>query len=126
MKKYYTVITNTFKEIGIDETELPKAMWAFIKDTSVVFTEGACQKIVSITPDRIKTMGWNAGYKPTPEENGEIRKTLGRTLENLFSEVKQLTYESQNLKELETKIWTTQKSLNSSPRSQLLLEKSLQ
>lgn len=104
MKKWYSVITNTLKEIPISEEELPKAIFAFVNDKSAVFNEGACQKILSVTPDRVRSMGWNAGYKIQPEDHKDIQKTFGRSIESYLAEVKNLAYESKTLLELESKI----------------------
>ncbi len=102
-RKFFTVVTNTWKEISIDESELPKAMWAFLKDTGAVFKTGACQKIMSITPDKVKSIGWNEGYKPIPEEMKYIQEEFGRSFENLIVETKTLVHGSRTLEELQNK-----------------------
>lgn len=108
--KYFTVVTNTWKEISIDESELAKAMWAFLKDTGAVFKNGACQKIMSITPDKIKSIGWNEGYKPIPEEMKYIQEEFGRSFESLIAGTKILVHESRTLEELQSK-YTQQNKL---------------
>ena len=72
--RHYKVYTNFTNYIPIDETELEKAMRAFQKGIGVIFNNGATQRVESVVPDDLKNMGWNEGYKPTPEEMGEISR----------------------------------------------------
>lgn len=70
--KYYKVYTDYSNYIPIDETELEKAMRAFQSGAGAIFNNGATRRIDIILPDDVRMMGWNAGYKPTAEELGEI------------------------------------------------------
>src|SRR3990167_8194774 len=89
MRKY-KVFTNFTNHISIDETELEKALKAFQKGLGVVFQNGATQRIESVLPDDNKMMGWNEGYKPTPEELGEIgRDRLCISSRRLMAEMKE-------------------------------------
>ena len=72
MTRHYKVFTDFINYISIDETELEKALNAFKKGAGAIFKEGATKRIEVILPDDVKMMGWNAGYKPMPEEQGEI------------------------------------------------------
>lgn len=72
--RHFKVFTNFTSYIPIDETELEKALKAFQKGVGVIFENGATQRIESIIPDDVKMMGWNDGYKPVPEELGEISR----------------------------------------------------
>ena len=74
MTRHYKVYTNFTNYIPIDETELEKALKSFIRGVGVVFQNGATQRIESIVPDDVKMMGWNEGYKPSPEELGDMSR----------------------------------------------------
>ncbi len=60
--------------IPIDETELEKALHAFITGAPVVFLNGATQRIDGILPDYHRAMGWNYGYKLQGEDWAEVKK----------------------------------------------------
>ena len=72
--RHFKVYTNFTNYIPITENELEKALKAFQGGLGVVFENGATQRIECIIPDDVKMMGWNDGYKPTPEELGEISR----------------------------------------------------
>lgn len=65
--------------IAIDETELEKAIYIHLTGKKGGFNNGTVDgnKIISISPDWNRAMGWNVGYKPTPEEHGEIQAEMG-------------------------------------------------
>ena len=71
---------DTDQFIPIDETELEKAIYAHLTGKKIGFENGSVDgnKIISVTPDWNRAMGWNVGYKPTPEEHGEIQATVGK------------------------------------------------
>lgn len=70
--KYYKVYTDFKNYIPIDETELSKALTAFMKGVGAIFNEGATKRIDMVVPDYNRMMGWNPGYAPSPSEQGEI------------------------------------------------------
>ena len=72
--RYYQVYTNFSDYIQIDETELEKALYAFIQGSPVVFEDGATSKIDRIVPDFNRALGWNRGYKPTQDDTGDIAR----------------------------------------------------
>ena len=72
--RHFKVYTNFTNFIPITEEELEKALLAFQKGVGVIFENGATQRIEAIIPDDVKMMGWNEGYKPSPEEQGEINR----------------------------------------------------
>jgi hypothetical protein len=87
--RYYKVFVDYKNYIPIDETELEKALKAFIGNKRVVFNEGATSRIEIILPDNVRMMGWNAGYNPGPEEHGEIaRNPACRSAKELLAEMK--------------------------------------
>jgi hypothetical protein len=65
--------------ISIDETELEKALYAQMTGGTVFLNEGSVtgNSIISIRPDFHKAMGWNYGYKFTPEDHAEINRECG-------------------------------------------------
>lgn len=74
MSKYFKVYRDYTNYIPIEEHELEKAMRAFQDGAGAVFENGATSRIEAIIPDDNRIMGWNPGYKPTPEEQGEISR----------------------------------------------------
>lgn len=73
--RYYNV--RTFSEIiPIDETELPRALYAQISGKVVILKNGSISgnSIFSITPNYHKAMGWNSEYKLTPDDYSEINR----------------------------------------------------
>lgn len=71
--KYYKI--KMFDEnISIDETELARALYAQITGKVAILKNGSVSgnNIFSITPDYHKAMGYNEGYKLTPEDHKEI------------------------------------------------------
>lgn len=95
--------SDSTQNVTINSKELPIALWGFLKETKVILGSSAFRgkDIISITPDKVSTMGWNKGYTPTPYENAMIEKTLGREMENVYSKIKELAYSATNLKELQ-------------------------
>lgn len=95
--------SDSTQNVTVTSKELPVALWGFLKETKVILGNSAFRgkDIISITPDKISTMGWNKNYTPTPYENALIEKTLGRDLENVYSKIKELAYSATNLKELQ-------------------------
>ena len=89
MSRYYKVFIDYNNFIPINETELEKALRAFKDHAGAVFENGATSRIEAIVPDNVKMMGWNAGYKPTPEEQGEIdRSKLCLSARRLMVDIK--------------------------------------
>lgn len=64
--------------VRINENELKKAIIAQTTGKIGVFDEGTItgDKIIAITPDVNRMMGWNRNYKPTSEDFGEIPEKL--------------------------------------------------
>lgn len=76
--KYFKIIYgyNESDYITITENELPKAIWLFKQGTNrAVFENGAVrgQDIMRIVPDWHSVMGWNKGWKMTPDEFNDIK-----------------------------------------------------
>lgn len=86
--KVYKDFTNW---ISINETEIEKAIFAFITGNPVVFSNGgAIRHIESIMPDWNGTMGWNEGYKLGPEDWAIIHsKGADRKIQLYFENAKQ-------------------------------------
>ena len=82
--KYFKVYKDYTTFITIDETEIEKALAAFRSGSSVIFKEGALNRVDSILPDYNKTMGWNPSYKLQNEDWNEIRE---RGVDKTFKEV---------------------------------------
>ena len=76
--------------IPIDETELKRAIYAHLTGKKVALENGSVSgdKIIVIAPDWNKAMGWNAGYKPTPEELGEVENEVGKLYQGVIAEAK--------------------------------------
>lgn len=79
--KYFKVKTGYLDSdfIPIDETELEKALRAFVSDGSkVIFNGGAVRgrDIISITEDWHRALGFNYGYRLVPEDFEIINKKL--------------------------------------------------
>lgn len=78
--KYYHIKFgfNNDDFISIDETELARAIIAQTTGKVGIFKEGTItgDKIISITPDINKLMGWNRTYQPTSEDYGEIPEKI--------------------------------------------------
>lgn len=80
--------------IVIDETELSRALVAQTTGKIGIFKEGSItgDKIISITPDVNKLMGWNRSYQPTPEDYGDVpEKLLNEHRELLENTLLQIT-----------------------------------
>lgn len=76
--RYFKVYIDYSRHIGIDETELEKALYAFITGEPVIFEMGAATRIESVIPDLNKTLGWNSDYKPTADDMGELEQAKER------------------------------------------------
>jgi hypothetical protein len=65
--------------IPIDETELEKAMYAFMSGKKIVLTHGAIDgsQISKVIPDYHKTLGWNYGHKLGTEDWEEVNQKCG-------------------------------------------------
>ena len=75
--------------ISVDETEIEKAIFAYITGNRVVFTTGAINKISDILPDFHTTMGWNEGYKLDAYDWNEINsKNIKEKSNLLFGQAK--------------------------------------
>lgn len=68
----YKVMLDYKNFIPINETELNKAMTAFLQGNGAVFENGATDKIHAILPDFHAIMGYNYGYELQPEDWAEI------------------------------------------------------
>ena len=93
VKLYFKVVRGYGDEdfIPIDETELEKAIYAHMSGKPVVFENGSINgnQISIIRPDFVRAMGWNRGYKPTPEEYGEIDSTVGKKYLGIIGSAKE-------------------------------------
>lgn len=78
MKKYYKIYHgfNVEDYIEINEEELEKAYYCFLKKLDSVFSGGAVRgaRIESIKPDFHRIMGWNRGYKLVEDDFAQIRQ----------------------------------------------------
>jgi hypothetical protein len=91
------------QNVSISKEELPKVMWAFLRDSKVVCMNGAFRgkDIISILPNFNAIMGWNKGYSPTPEDHALIQRSeVCLSARNYHSRVKDLCMESQDVQEL--------------------------
>ena len=90
MKRYFKVYKDFNNFISIDDTEIEKALRAFKAQTGAIFEGGATARIEAILPDNVRMMGWNEGYKPLPEEMGEISRD-GRCMsaQRLIGQIKE-------------------------------------
>lgn len=81
--------------IPIDDTELEKAVYAHMSGKPVAFENGSINgnQISIIRPDFVRAMGWNKGYKPTPEEHGEIEATVGKKYVGIMGRAKERVQE---------------------------------
>ena len=90
--KYYKVVWGYQPEeyIPIDETELEKALYAHISGKVAIFKEGSINgsRISVIAPDVCRAMGWNRGYKLTPEDYEEFDDREGVKYAGYLAEVK--------------------------------------
>lgn len=102
MQKYYRVRRSydNNEDIIITERELPVAMFCFLKDMKFVSSQGATNKILDILPDHARSMGWNGGYKLTTDDWRDIKKKLGRTLENGIAGAKEVALVAQSIQEI--------------------------
>lgn len=102
-KIWIASLEGTFREIEITEDEIPRALWNYKFGLPGTY-EGGSGIIRAITPDHVQSMGWNKGHKPIPDDWNDIRKELGRSLEDTVSNIKLLMVNCKSLPELETKI----------------------
>jgi hypothetical protein len=102
MQKYYRVRRSydSNEDIVITEKELPVAMFCFLHDMKFVSSFGATNKILDILPDHARSMGWNGGYKFTPEDWREVKKKIGRSLEFQLSQAKEVALIATELSEI--------------------------
>ena len=70
--KYYRVYTNFTEYIPIDSTEIERAMYAFITESSLLLNNGAITRIDRIVPDFHREMGWNPTHKIGPDDDAEL------------------------------------------------------
>lgn len=101
-KVWLAALEGTFREIEITEDELPRALWNYIKGYDGVY-EGGAGKIRAITPDHVQSMGWNKGYKPNSDDWADVKRELGRTMEDTMASIKSLVYELPSLEQVEAK-----------------------
>mgnify|MGYP001605980694 FL=1 len=99
--KFYRVNIDFNNFINIDETELEKAIYAFRIGASVVFKNGATDRISNIVPDYHKILGFNDNWKLTPDDWGEINKSKDcfetkKTFELTDTKVNYLINKNQN------------------------------
>lgn len=99
-KIWLATLEGTFREIEITEEELPRALWNFTHNINGIY-QGGAGKIKALAPDYVQSMDWNKGHRPTPEDWEDIRKELGRSMENTVSSLKLLISKSKTLEELE-------------------------
>src|SRR3990167_5049286 len=70
--KYYKVMIDYKNFIPIDDTEVEKAISAWLVDGKALFNEGATSRIDAVIPDYARIMGWNRGYELQVEDWAEI------------------------------------------------------
>ena len=93
MKTFYFKVQISFDKdgyISIDQHELPMAIRAQITGKVGVFREGTISgdKIISITPDYAKMMGWNRGYTLTGEDYKVIGNAMIRDVQTFIETTK--------------------------------------
>lgn len=95
--KYYRVKFGYRNDefISVDENELPMAVRSHISGKKGIFREGTISgdKIIAITPDYQRAMGWNRDYQLTGEDYDEIGPSKQREYQNLLQET---TYQINN------------------------------
>jgi hypothetical protein len=87
--KYFKL--KTFGDsISIDETELARALYAQVTGKVAILKNGSItgNQIFSITPDFHKAMGYNEGYKLTPEDHNDISNRC-KSYDGFIGDVKQ-------------------------------------
>lgn len=102
MQKYYRVRRSydNNEDIIITERELPVAMFCFLNDMKFVSSQGATNKILDILPDHARSMGWNGGYKLTTDDWRDIKKNLGRSLENDIANAKEVALIAKTIQDI--------------------------
>ena len=102
MQKYYRVRRSydNNEDIIITERELPVAMFCFLNDMKFVSSQGATNKILDILPDHARSMGWNGGYKLTTDDWRDIKKNLGRSLENGIANAKEVALIAKTIQDI--------------------------
>ena len=73
---YYKIIFGFDAEdyIPIEDSELEKAFYAFLKKKDGIYSGGAVKgtNIQAIQPDYHRAMGWNRGWRLTDEDYAEL------------------------------------------------------
>ncbi len=88
--RYFRVFTSYTDFISIEETELEKALFAFIKGQPVVFEKGATSRIESIVPDYHRAMGWNPAHRMGTDDWNEIESSkVGKEYVGVIGEYKE-------------------------------------
>ena len=91
--RYFKVVYGFDEDefLPIEENELKRAIYAHLTGKKAAFQSGSVSgdKIIVVKPDWNKAMGWNAGYKPMPEEMGEIEATVGKKYLGIVAQAKQ-------------------------------------
>lgn len=92
--KYYKIVFGYDAEdyIGIDETELKKAYYAFLAKKDAVYSGGAVRgaQITAIQPDYHRAMGWNRGWKLGPDDYAQLTEEgVDRAHTHYLNEVKE-------------------------------------
>lgn len=104
-KNYWKVrmdYSDDTNDLVIDEVDIVKVMFAFIKQQNVVTSQGAIRgkDIISIIPDFVTSYGWNRGYIPTPEEWSELNSSdNSKKLRDLTSKIKTCCVEAKTKEE---------------------------
>lgn len=90
MKKYFKVYRSFSDFVSIDESELEKAMHAFLENIPVVLKQGAVSRIESIMPDYHRPMKWNYAHELTEEDYQELKRYgVMKAYEGVIGEVKE-------------------------------------
>jgi hypothetical protein len=108
-KCYYTIRMSFDKtdDITITEEDLTYAIWAFVKKTDVVSTNGCFRgkDIISILPDYAMTMGWNKHYNLEPEDFARINvDDICQKAKVLYGQVKEKAGVVKTLADLQTEV----------------------
>lgn len=80
------------ENVTITEKELQHAYYAFLSETRMILPNGEAirgKDIISITPDLVRSMGWNHGYKPNSEDWRDMENKLGNRVNELAQREKE-------------------------------------